>query len=86
MDPNGMNTGNGDVPDREWECASPGMGMCLTGNAHPQWEYISSSGMHIGDLAAVSKSPNKDFSLSKQALQRHLRIMDFHPRIFTLEF
>ena len=33
-------TGNGDVPHREWGCASPGMGMCLTGmhiltgNAH----------------------------------------------------
>ena len=54
--------------DREWRCASPGMGMCLTengdlphrewgcaslemhiltGNAYPHRECISSPGMHI---------------------------------------
>ena len=37
---------NGDMP--HWECTSPpGMGMCLTGNAHPHREFISSSGTHI---------------------------------------
>ena len=40
-------TENGDVPHWEWECASPKMGMCLTGNAHPHRECISSPGMHI---------------------------------------
>ena len=27
-------TGNGDVPHGKGGCASSGMGMCLTGNAH----------------------------------------------------
>ena len=39
-------TGNGDVP--HFEYTSPqGMEMCLTGNAHPHQECISSLGMHI---------------------------------------
>ena len=41
-------TGNGDVPHREWGCASPRMGKCLTVNRDvPHRECTSSPGMHI---------------------------------------
>ena len=41
-----MLTGNENVPRQEWTF-SPGMGMCLIGNAHPHQECISSPRMHI---------------------------------------
>ena len=46
----GMNilTGNWDVTHREWGCASPRMGMCLTRNARLHWEWgCASPRMHI---------------------------------------
>ena len=81
-------TGNGNVPHREWGCASPGMGMRLIGNGivpHREWE-CASPGMGMCLTGNGNAHPHREWECTSSPGMGMCLIGNAHPHRECTQF